>query len=266
MEHLEQMEQEGGNTKTPSFKCRKYVFTLNNYLQEEVDKIKLFLEQKTLKFIFGYEVGENGTPHLQGYMEFKNPVHFDSLKKVNSRWHLEKARGNVDDNFNYCSKDGNYEVKGIEPPYIENLKEEDLYDWEKEIIDICNKEPDKRTIYWFWEPTGCRGKTTFQKYLITHNEEGKVLMIDGCSSDMRNAIVQIKKNTGFLPKICLMNIPKDRKHISYSGIEAIKDMCFYSGKYEGGMICGKCPHFIIFANYEPDYKKMSADRFVVKKI
>ena len=48
---------------------------------------------------------------------------------------------------------------------IKTIDDSDLYDWEKEIIEIIKNEPDDRTIYWFWEPTGCTGKTTFAKYL-----------------------------------------------------------------------------------------------------
>ena len=51
--------------------------------------------------------------------------------------------------------------------------------------------------------------------------------------------------------------------ISYDGIEEIKDMMFYSGKYEGGMVVGKCPRFIVFANNPPIFEKMSADRWRV---
>lgn len=262
---LTQVDTEGGNTKTPSKKGRKYIFTLNNYLENEVDTIKSFLTQKTLKYVFGYEVGESGTPHLQGYMEFKNAIRFDTLKKVNDRWHLEIARGNVNDNFNYCSKEGNYEYKGIEIPYIQELPE--LYDWEKAIVeDILEKEPDDRSIWWFWEPNGTKGKTTFQKWIVTHYE--KVLAISGCAKDMKNAIITMKKEQGFLPETVIMNIPKNRDmyKISYDGIEEIKDMMFYSGKYEGGMVVGKCPRFIVFANNPPIFEKMSADRWRVIRL
>lgn len=43
-------------------------------------------------------------------------------------------------------------------------------------------------------------------------------------------------------------------------------MCFYSGKYEGGMVVGNNPHLLVFANIEPDTKKMSDDRFIVQNI
>ena len=57
-----------------------------------------------------------------------------------------------------------------------------------------------------------------------------------------------------------------RLYLSWCGIEEIKDMFFYSGKYEGGMVCGENPHVIIFANEEPPLEKMSNDRWRVIEI
>jgi len=54
--------------------------------------------------------------------------------------------------------------------------------------------------------------------------------------------------------------------MSYTGMEEIKDMFFYSGKYEGGMVCGRNPHVMVFANEPPDYDKMSANRWKVTEI
>lgn len=43
-------------------------------------------------------------------------------------------------------------------------------------------------------------------------------------------------------------------------------MLFYSGKYEGGMVCGPSPHLCIFANERPDLIKLSSDRWKVFEI
>ena len=62
--------------------------------------------------VFGYEVGESGTPHLQGYIEFKGSKRFTTLKKLFPRAHLEKRLGTADQAARYCKKDGDYEEYG----------------------------------------------------------------------------------------------------------------------------------------------------------
>ena len=89
-------------------------------------------------------------------------------------------------------------------------------------------------------------------------------MSGGKAADCRNCIVEyVKKHDGVTPEIVLVNIPKSfcRDFVSYEGFENIKDMCFYSGKYEGGMVVGNSPHLFVFANFPPDEKKMSLDRW-----
>lgn len=62
-----------------------------------------------------------------------------------------------------------------------------------------------------------------------------------------------------------MDIPRScRKYVNYTGIEEIKNGCFASTKYECEMIVMNSPHFICFANDEPQVEKMSQDRWVVR--
>ena len=84
---------------------RNVVFTLNNYSPEEVDSLK---KLNYNYIIFGFEVGDSGTPHLQGYVEFKNSTSLSSLKKMIKRAHLERRQGSPTQAADYCKKDGNF--------------------------------------------------------------------------------------------------------------------------------------------------------------
>lgn len=64
---------------------------------------------------YGREVGESGTPHLQGYVYFKNPRTFGSLKKKINRAHIEVRKGSHEQARDYCQKDGNFYEIGVEP-------------------------------------------------------------------------------------------------------------------------------------------------------
>ena len=65
----------------------------------------------------------------------------------------------------------------------------------------------------------------------------------------------------------IIDIPRSKSEfVSYSGIEEIKDMFFFCGKYESSMVCGENPHVIVFSNTEPDYDKLSSDRWSIVNV
>lgn len=264
-----QESQEGGNNQTPSFECRKYIFTLNNYSEEDVEKVKKYLNDKSQKWIFGKEVGEKGTPHLQGYMEFKSMKKWSTIcngcDSFNRAW-SNKAKGKLEENYDYTSKEGDYYHGGFN---IEKMKYKvniELYEWQQKIAEELKEKPNDRTINWVWEPKGGAGKTTFQKWIFTNYSN--VVVLSGRAADMKNAIIEFVKTNDETPDIVLINIPRsvDQDFVSYEGIESIKDMFFYSGKYEGGMICGANPHVYIFANEQPKINKLSKDRWNIREI
>ena len=77
-------------------KARSFVFTLNNYTDDEFMLIK---ELKYKYIVIGDEIGENGTPHLQGYVNFSSPISFNTIKKAMPRAHIETAKGNARQNY-----------------------------------------------------------------------------------------------------------------------------------------------------------------------
>ena len=72
------------------------------------------VEELSCKYIiFGREMGEKGTPHLQGYIELNNPMRWNTLnKKMGGRVHLEERRGSQEEAIKYCKKEGDWWEKG----------------------------------------------------------------------------------------------------------------------------------------------------------
>jgi ribosomal protein L32 len=56
-----------------------------------------------------------GTPHLQGYVVLKQDQRMSAMKKLNPRAHWKIADGSTEQNFVYCSKDGDYKEVGTKP-------------------------------------------------------------------------------------------------------------------------------------------------------
>ena len=88
---------------------RNYCFTLNNYTETEVEQLKAI---GCSYILLGREVGEQGTPHIQGYVEFENSKRLTTLKKINPRIHWEPRKGTQEQAIEYCKKDNRWEEYG----------------------------------------------------------------------------------------------------------------------------------------------------------
>lgn len=84
-------------------KSRNFMLTMNNpklTLQEFSD----LLCKDSVYSRCQLEKGENGTPHIQACVGYKNPVHFKSIAKKFTGCHVEVAR-NALASWNYCGKE-----------------------------------------------------------------------------------------------------------------------------------------------------------------
>lgn len=88
---------------------RNFVFTLNNYTDAEVDTV---CEIPHKYLIIGFEVGECGTPHIQGYCELLKQTKFATIKKMIPRAHIEPRNGTAQQAADYCKKDGDWVEDG----------------------------------------------------------------------------------------------------------------------------------------------------------
>lgn len=259
----------GGNTISPPVgkiprvsASKRWCFTYNNYPVHWVAQMAQGLDR--CQWIGVPEVGENETPHIQGYVEFPVKVRPAGYKGMPKEIHWEKCKGTRADNVKYCTKDGVEGKQGNLKVPRELTFPEMNKAWEKDVLKIIETVPDDRSIYWYYGG-GNIGKTTFTKYLVT--KHGAVI-VSGKGADVRNAICTYLKDTGEFPELVVFPIPKsfNTDYLSYEALENIKDMLFYSGKYEGGQVCGPCPHLFVFANEPPDESRMMKDRWKIRKI
>lgn len=273
--NLETLEMEGGNTSTPSISnkrskkrvvpsCR-WIFTWNNYPDIAVETLETIFKFFDIEYIFGKEVApETGTPHLQGYIEA--PIKIRPVEKLQLPKQISwrKAKGKRGHNIPYCSKDGQaYYSQALKPRRQLQLIEPDR-DWQKKVIEIVDSPPNDRDIYWFWEGKGGVGKTCLCKWLV---KKRGAIVLGGKAADIRNGILQYVEKYGYTPELVVINITRSQeKYVSYEGLENIKDMLFYSGKYEGGMVCDAAPHLIVFANFSPNFYQLSEDRWKIEEI
>lgn len=251
-----------GNTIPDSSKrskeVKKFCFTYNNYTPENVDKLTNSLN--TLgNWVFGYEVGESGTPHLQGYINLKGKKSLSSLIKCVGikEIHFEVCKGSEKHNIDYCTEDGNWVSNFVtKPEPLDILNEFDP--WMVDLIEICKLKADKRHVYWIHEPIGGVGKSSFCKYLC--HKYGATYIDEGKKSDLINIIFNLKEITS--KSIICIDVPRDNGNkVSYKAIEQIKNGMICNTKYETGMKLFNSPHLIVFCNYPPEFDKLSVDRW-----
>lgn len=107
----------------------RFVFTWNNYpfcrhiVDEELAPDQRLKYQRAIAsvlkrlnysyIVYGYEVAPTtGTPHLQGYVEFKNKKSISVCTKIcNGIW-MKAAEGTASECFNYAAKDGEFFEEG----------------------------------------------------------------------------------------------------------------------------------------------------------
>lgn len=91
--------------------AKHWCFTINNYTNDE-----LLPRQSEFDYmIVGYEVGKDGTPHLQGYVAMKKVQYLTAMKKLMPRAHLEVMKGTPQQASDYCKKDGQFKELGVLP-------------------------------------------------------------------------------------------------------------------------------------------------------
>lgn len=248
-----------GNT-TKSFRARRWVYTWNNHTNTDFDTMKGWCVLHCTVYRAQEETGENGTPHIQGYWEFKNARDFKSLHKLWPKCHIEVCK-NKEAAMNYCMKEDTRTGQQMSSERILIDKIKEYKPWQQEIVDLVQNEPDDRSIHWYRDTVGASGKTTLARHLCI-KRPNEVLYMTGKCADVKYGICKFLSNPENDLKIIIFDFVRSTENfISYEAIETVKNGIFYNTKYESEMVIYNPPHIIIFANFMPQLDKLSQDRW-----
>lgn len=122
----------------------RWCFTLNNYTDVDEVLYRALGQTETIKYlVFGREVGENGTPHLQGFVIFNTNHRLRAVRLLlGNRGHYEVARGTSLQASAYCKKDHDFEEFGQVP--AEQGKRNDFADFKQWVLEQPTKPTDRR--------------------------------------------------------------------------------------------------------------------------
>lgn len=260
-----------GNSKKQPNKAKSWFFTYNNYKEADIQIMINKFDSVCERYIFEKEVGDSGTPHLQGVIFLNEKMRWSELKLMKEiHWKLTK---NEEASIKYCQKDYhwyNNEIyyKGIILIDRRNLEIPIFNSWVVYIEDVVKSQIcNKRLIHWFWSKKGEFGKTNTMKYL--NEKYGSILISSpNTANNMMNLIVnsiidKVKVNS------IIINLPRSFKASSelYTGLETIKDgICSNMKSHTNKTLCFTRPHIFIFANWRPKTEALSSDRWAIHNI
>lgn len=266
-----------GNTSSSTKKqvspAKNWCFTLNNFTEKEIEDLISSFSSNCNKFIFENEIGEEGTPHLQGYIVFSKKRRPSELN-LSKRIHWEKCKGGEQDNINYCSKDYRGGVKNTKiwksqniliPVPVKIITE--LRPFQKQLIDIIEAPVDEGKIIWIYDEEGQMGKTQFLRYLNV--KKGVPFTYGGKCADIVNLAFNNKEyllSTDRAVMIYNFGRDTDNRKISYKSMEQISDGAISNTKFETGCFCCNPPHVIVLANCCPNFEALTKSRWKVKTI
>lgn len=131
---------------------QRWVFTINNPVEEDTNVLSGIIDNVPTNgvdyIVYGREVGDNGTPHLQGFIAFTNRKRFNAVRTVlGHRAHIEISRGTPQQAADYCKKDGDF-VEGGELPRPRERAPTitDFRDWVLSEYGGSERQPSSREI------------------------------------------------------------------------------------------------------------------------
>ncbi len=255
-----------GNTRQIS-QAVHWCFTLNNPIVTDIDII--IGNAKVKSYVVQDEVGESGTPHLQGYIAFIRKLRpMGIFEGLSNAPHWEICR-NIDSSKTYCSDPDKRAPGGelwencLPEKLIDYLQGKDLHPWQSSLINIIKEEPNQRTIHWVYEMNGNTGKSVLCRHLVITQAPTTCTYVTGSAANVKYALAQMK----VVPKLILVDYVRSQENfISYQMLEEVKNGMFFSTKYESSMKIYNPPHLVVMANFPPDITKLSMDRWRIWKI
>lgn len=253
-----------GDGNTASSPALHWLLTIDKKTITSDELCNLF-QKIGVSYQFQGERGqETQYEHWQAYIHLEKKQRLTFWKKILPTAHAEKCN-NIQASINYCSKSETAITpvyKWNKPKYnVKTITDDQLYNWQRDILKIINEPADDRTVHWYWSEKGKTGKTQFCKYLVVKYDA--LYIGNGKSNDIKYAVSESKTSN-----IILLDFSRCTKPemIPYEAIEDIKNGIFFSGKYESKTTVRDSPHMLIFANMEPMTHLLSEDRWHIVNI
>jgi len=283
--------------------AKNWCFTLNNYSSEDEVLVNALYPEKGSYVVVGLEIGDSGTPHLQGYVQLVKKARLTALKKLLPRAHWEMSKGTPCQAAEYCMKDGNYKEYGNrtherQRSDLEKVKEairngDSLKRIREEHSEVAAKYPRFITEYsrdqitipkieahplrpWQEELNATLNKEPEDRKIIflvdQLGNKGKTWFSKYYSLLHENSqILESGKKQDMAHalrqdvRVLFVNCTRQSvEYLQYGFLESVKDGLVFSSKYESGMKYMPPCHVVVTMNCHPDMCALSNDRYDVR--
>lgn len=256
-------------------KYRSYVFTYNNYSAEGEAQLAHFFRQNHWKFRYGHETAPTtGTPHLQGVCRAPHQVSWRELCKRFPCAHWEPCTNWCASWKNYCSKGDDIVTSVPEQLFDPEEWEESTFrltgpemfwPWQTALRELLGRPPNSRDIHWIYDRVGDSGKSAFVLYCVKNFPN----VYEISAEKVGDFYIHAEPDA----KAYFIDLPRDweDKSCIYRPIENLKNNKWADNKcvgHDNKRVCRKWkkPHLVVMANWEPEYSKLSADRWKVYEV
>jgi len=130
--------------------------------------------------------------------------------------------------------------------------------WQSDLEQSLDADPGDRKIIFVVDPIGGCGKSWFVRYWISKFPTLTQIFSIAKRDDLAYAIQEDKRYFFF-------DVPRTQSEfLQYSILEKLKDRIIFSPKYVSRCkILAHDPHVVVFMNEEPDYNKLTNDRYEI---
>jgi hypothetical protein len=204
-------------------RARNFCITWNNYPEDEY--VARLRELNPRYCVVGHEYGEgdDGTPHLQIYMQFDNARTLQSMFNRLPDCHVEIANGTPEQGIYYCKKGGDFKEWGKLPRGVKPstpIEHDDGGDAEDELSTVVEQPSTSNAALTLWQQVSLQEEEEEQD----SNFESASLVSSNKASSTASSI-----NRGAAARLKTLQILKDN---NYEPLSVYKfDKLLYASQY-----------------------------------
>lgn len=249
-------------------------------LDHQKNSLEKWFNDNCKKWVYQLEESKNGMMHFQCVIslikkEFSKKV----LSSISAIIGIKEDYINIspsltgNTSFCYAMKDdtrvdGPWSNKMLEENLpVETLAFDKFYNWQKCVYYISMGKPDDRSIHWFYDTKGNRGKTQLTRMLLAkHGKEVGVIPCVGTTNQLVSALINMGQKKTYLldlPRAKTGGSWEDRVAELMCTIEQLKNGLLVSAMYgKLNQLLIPHPNVIVFSNWIVDHGGLSSDRWV----